>query len=257
MPKASPNPTTKTYTSLDDAFAFFNARLFDGRLPACLITMQRSKSAYGYFAGGRFGTKDGKEVTDEIALNPSHFRDRSTEQSLSTLAHEMAHLEQHHFGKPSRAGYHNKQWAGMSAPSDGRTPPPCGRATSRGMRRACAPRPSRNPSRADRPWRCCRTIRDAAATRCRVQSTCRRPGLAERGPSAFASGSPASARPRTDRVAGLATTARPTNRRPIAADDASEVRTDAAATPRNRPPRPRNDPRETKPASGSRPPPRR
>ena len=27
--------------------------------------------------------------------------------------HEMAHLEQHHFGKPSRAGYHNKQWAGM------------------------------------------------------------------------------------------------------------------------------------------------
>src|SRR5277367_4797278 len=51
--------------------------------------------------------------------------------------------------------------------------------------------------------------------------------------------------------------ARPTNRRPIAADDASEVRTDAAAPPRNRPPRPRNDPRETKPASGSRPPPRR
>ena len=56
MPKPSPNPTTKTYTSLDDAFAFFNARLFAGRLPACLITMQRSKSAYGYSAGGRFGT---------------------------------------------------------------------------------------------------------------------------------------------------------------------------------------------------------
>jgi predicted SprT family Zn-dependent metalloprotease len=113
MPKPSPNPTTKTYSSLDEAFAFFNARLFEGRLPACLITMQRSKSAYGYFAGGRFGSKDGQEVTDEIALNPSHFRDRSTEQSLSTLVHEMTHLEQHHFGKPSRAGYHNKQWAGM------------------------------------------------------------------------------------------------------------------------------------------------
>ena len=41
----TPNPTSKTYTSLDDAFAFFNARLFAGRLPACLITMQRSKSA--------------------------------------------------------------------------------------------------------------------------------------------------------------------------------------------------------------------
>src|SRR6202035_5208413 len=75
--------------------------------------MQRSKSAYGYFAGGRFGTKDGQEVTDEIALNPSHFRDRSTEQSLSTLVHEMTHLEQHHFGKPSRSSYHNTEWAGM------------------------------------------------------------------------------------------------------------------------------------------------
>ena len=62
---------------------------------------------------GASASKDGKEVTDEIALNPSHFRDRSTEQSLSTLVHEMTHLEQHHFGKPSRAGYHNKQWAGM------------------------------------------------------------------------------------------------------------------------------------------------
>jgi SprT-like family len=109
----APNPTTKTYKSLDDAFVFFNMRLFGGQLPACLITMQRSKSAYGYFAGGRFGSKDGKEITDEIALNPSHFHERSTEQSLSTLVHEMAHLEQHHFGKPSRSGYHNKEWAGM------------------------------------------------------------------------------------------------------------------------------------------------
>jgi predicted SprT family Zn-dependent metalloprotease len=107
------NPTTKTYQSLDDAFAFFNDRLFGGRLPACLITMQRSKTAYGYFAGGRFGSKDGKEITDEIALNPSHFHERSTEQSLSTLVHEMAHVEQHHFGKPSRSGYHNREWAGM------------------------------------------------------------------------------------------------------------------------------------------------
>jgi predicted SprT family Zn-dependent metalloprotease len=108
-----PNPTQRTYKTLDDAFRFFNERLFGGKLPNCLITMQRSKKAYGYFAGGRFGSVDGKEVTDEIALNPSHFRERTTEQSLSTLVHEMAHLQQHHFGKPSRTSYHNKEWAGM------------------------------------------------------------------------------------------------------------------------------------------------
>jgi len=108
-----PNPTQRTYKTLDDAYRFFNERLFGGKLPGCLITMQRSKKAYGYFAGGRFGSTDGKEVTDEIALNPSHFRSRTTEQSLSTPVHEMAHLEQHHFGKPSRASYHNKEWARM------------------------------------------------------------------------------------------------------------------------------------------------
>lgn len=105
------NPTQATYDELRAAYDFFNERLFAGRLPPCLITMQRKAKAYGYFAGGRFGTKDGKQITDEIALNPSHFRDRTTEQSLSTLVHEMTHLEQHHFGKPSRAGYHNKGWA--------------------------------------------------------------------------------------------------------------------------------------------------
>jgi hypothetical protein len=33
-------------------------------------------------------------------------------RSLSTLVHEMAHLQQNHFGKSSRTGYHNKEWAG-------------------------------------------------------------------------------------------------------------------------------------------------
>jgi predicted SprT family Zn-dependent metalloprotease len=108
-----PNPTQRTYKTLDDAYRFFNARLFAGKLPACLITMQRSQKAYGYFAGGRFGSVDGKEVTDEIALNPSHFRSRTTQESLSTLVHEMTHLQQHHFGKPSRISYHNKEWARM------------------------------------------------------------------------------------------------------------------------------------------------
>lgn len=105
------NPTEKTYIGLDRAYAIFNDELFGGVLPACLITMQRVKKAYGYFAGGRFGSRDGAVVTDEIALNPSHFSARTTEQSLSTLVHEMVHLWQHHFGKPSRGGYHNREWA--------------------------------------------------------------------------------------------------------------------------------------------------
>lgn len=107
------DPTKQTYDGLAAAYDFFNARLFEGRLPRCLLTMQRKNKAYGYFAGSRFGSVSGDHIADEIALNPSHFRARTTEQSLSTLVHEMTHLEQHHFGKPSRAGYHNKEWAGL------------------------------------------------------------------------------------------------------------------------------------------------
>lgn len=104
-------PSQRTYLGLDGAYDFFNGWLFDNDLPPCLITIQRKNKAYGYFAGDRFGSRDGQDVTDEIALNPSHFAERSDEQSLSTLVHEMVHLWQHHFGKPSRTGYHNKEWA--------------------------------------------------------------------------------------------------------------------------------------------------
>lgn len=113
MPEQPTDPTRRTYGGLSKAYAFFNARLFDDRLPACLITMQRRAKAYGYFAGRRFTTPDLIEVTDEIALNPRHFAERSDEATLATLVHEMVHLRQAHFGIASRTGYHNQEWAGM------------------------------------------------------------------------------------------------------------------------------------------------
>ena len=50
------HPTHRTYTSLDAAYDHFNRELFGGRLPTCLITMQRHKGAYGYFSGARFAS---------------------------------------------------------------------------------------------------------------------------------------------------------------------------------------------------------
>jgi predicted SprT family Zn-dependent metalloprotease len=49
--------------------------------------------------------------TDEIALNPETFHRGTDQDILSTLAHEMCHLWQQKYGKPSRKGYHNKEWA--------------------------------------------------------------------------------------------------------------------------------------------------
>lgn len=106
-------PTQDTYRQLDKAYAHFNRSLFGGRLPACVMTLHRKKGAYGYFWGDTWSEREGENLTDEIALNPEMFQGRTTEEVLSTLVHEMCHLEQHHFGKPSRSGYHNKEWASM------------------------------------------------------------------------------------------------------------------------------------------------
>jgi predicted SprT family Zn-dependent metalloprotease len=75
--------------------------------------MQRKKGAYGYFWGDTWSETEGKNITDEIALNPDSFTARGFEKVLSTLVHEMCHLEQHHYGKPSRSGYHNTEWSRM------------------------------------------------------------------------------------------------------------------------------------------------
>jgi hypothetical protein len=106
-------PTKMTYEGLDQAYAYFNKKLFGGKLPDCLITVRKHGKARGFFHGEVFESADGNEIRDEIALNMQYFKDRTPAQTLSTLVHEMVHLEQHHFGTPSRSGYHNKEWADL------------------------------------------------------------------------------------------------------------------------------------------------
>lgn len=101
--------TAELYGKLSEAYEFFNKELFAGALPQALITLQRKKSAYGFFHGDRFEDGSQKQI-DEIALNPTHFAVRPAKEVISTLVHEMAHLWQHHFGKSGRGGYHNRQW---------------------------------------------------------------------------------------------------------------------------------------------------
>ena len=104
-------PTKQTYNELQEAYDYFNIRLFNGELPNCLLTLQRkSGRVYGFFAPERFSNAVGNSKTDELAMNPMHFHKRSIEDVLSTLAHEMVHVWQAHYGKPGRRGYHNKEW---------------------------------------------------------------------------------------------------------------------------------------------------
>jgi predicted SprT family Zn-dependent metalloprotease len=106
-----PSPTQE-YSSYQHAYDYFTVQLFHGRLPPCLITLQRKSHTRGYYAGKRFASRQDEDVrTDEIALNPDTFEGRSDKDILSTLVHEQVHLWQAHHGKPSRGGYHNREWA--------------------------------------------------------------------------------------------------------------------------------------------------
>jgi predicted SprT family Zn-dependent metalloprotease len=103
-------PTQETYDGFQRAYEHYNFGLFDGRLPNCLITLQRKGRTMGYFCRQRFVRDDGS-YCDEIAMNPVYFNDRDTEEVLQTLVHEMVHLWQFHFGNAGRGRYHNRQWA--------------------------------------------------------------------------------------------------------------------------------------------------
>lgn len=106
------NPTSETYETLNKAYEFFNKELFDGKLPTCLITMQRHAKTLGYFVPERFTTrKEENSYVHEIALNPATFINRTDEEIMSTLVHEMCHLWQQEFGTPPRRNYHNREWS--------------------------------------------------------------------------------------------------------------------------------------------------
>ena len=128
-------PTFESYGELEHAYDYFNGALFAGKLPRCLITLQVGRRYYGYFCGDRFAAHDGRQC-DEIALNPRYFGQQPLIEVLGTLVHEMMHLWQHHFGKPGRGSYHNKQWAremlrvGLHPSATGR---PGGAMTGRSM----------------------------------------------------------------------------------------------------------------------------
>ena len=64
------DPTKATYLSLVQSYDYLNAELWSGKLPPCLVTLQRKANCRGYFAGDRFVTRNGEHKADEIALNP-------------------------------------------------------------------------------------------------------------------------------------------------------------------------------------------
>jgi predicted SprT family Zn-dependent metalloprotease len=115
--------TKAQYQTLDEAYNFFNEKLFNKELPDCMIVMQRKgKNNLGYYHPERYINRASLEVAkkskkkikadiDELSLNPDNFIGCTDTAILSTLVHEMVHVWQFHCTeKYPRNGYHDKVW---------------------------------------------------------------------------------------------------------------------------------------------------
>lgn len=107
-------PTSTLYGELQQAFDFFNARLFEGRLRHVVFTLKTKPNCRGHYASDRFVTlADRAATSDEIAMNPVAIGQRPVDDTLSTVVHEMVHLAQEMFGKPGKGAHHNREWGQM------------------------------------------------------------------------------------------------------------------------------------------------
>lgn len=103
-----PSPTRDQFDAYTGAFDYFNAELFAGELPACILNFcRKSARTMGFFAPERWARGDAR--THEISLNPDVLS-RPIRATMATLVHEMVHLWQQECGTPSRSGYHNIEW---------------------------------------------------------------------------------------------------------------------------------------------------
>lgn len=106
------NISQTQYTLLQEAFDHYNETLFDGSLPAAVITIDsRSGKFHGLYQTEKMESTDNKDEKLSVITLQADTMNRDPEIVLSTFVHEMAHHWQYAFGTPSRNGYHNKEWA--------------------------------------------------------------------------------------------------------------------------------------------------
>lgn len=103
-------PTSEIYSSFEQAFDYYNRHLFSNKLPRCVFTLQKKGQSFGFYVQLNYERQDGIEC-DEIALNPTYFRNQTLTYILANLVHNMVHLAQYHFGTAGRGRYHNREWA--------------------------------------------------------------------------------------------------------------------------------------------------
>ncbi|MEL6646279.1 MAG: SprT-like domain-containing protein [Pseudomonadota bacterium] len=105
-------PTIEVSVYWSTIYNIVNRIWYDGKLPPCMITLERRGRTMGYFRPRSFASRDGGRVVHQIALNPSYFSDLGDIEALQTFVHEIVHLWREELGpkKPPSRGYHCRVW---------------------------------------------------------------------------------------------------------------------------------------------------
>jgi SprT-like family len=99
------------------AFEHFNEQLFDGMLSNdTMVKLQTKAHSDGYYVADEFGERevDGNSAQhDEIGVNLRGLANRTIEEILGTMVHQMAHMAEFrlHGGASNKSSYHTKVWA--------------------------------------------------------------------------------------------------------------------------------------------------
>ena len=105
-------PSTAQSRAFERMCAYFARELFDEKLPATILTFDRSVALPSTFHPDRWSPRMGGPRVSEISLNPDLFRDLTKKKLAMTLCHELVHLWQHVHGRMrSRESYHNVEWS--------------------------------------------------------------------------------------------------------------------------------------------------
>ncbi|MFH0783335.1 MAG: hypothetical protein V2B20_15480 [Pseudomonadota bacterium] len=104
-------PTETQSAAYQKIFDYFNRRLFENSLSNCMLSFSRRRiSSHTLFSSGQWCEKAGSAIP-QISLNFQQLKEGEPIELMAMLVAQMVHLWQEQYGKPSRKGYFNREWA--------------------------------------------------------------------------------------------------------------------------------------------------
>jgi hypothetical protein len=111
MSNSTALPAIEEADALTNAFEYLNEELFDGELGMVKLGLTRNpRVKKGHFAPDAWVDEDGVKW-HEIVINAQWYAEvQDFRLAMTTLVHEMGHLEQHENGTQGRETYHNVEY---------------------------------------------------------------------------------------------------------------------------------------------------